>query len=91
MPNWKKPVGRVRVVGMLEGASFLLLTAVAMPLKYFAEISDGFDGVKSPFVLKGNHLAKIAADAKEALDFRIRAVSKALNICACDTLSFCGY
>ncbi len=40
MPNWKNPVGRVRVVGMLEGASFLLLTAVAMPLKYFAGIPE---------------------------------------------------
>jgi integral membrane protein len=36
MPNWKSPVGRMRLIGMLEGASFLLLMGVAMPLKYFA-------------------------------------------------------
>ncbi len=29
-------VGRLRLVGMLEGASFLLLLGVAMPLKYLA-------------------------------------------------------
>ncbi len=29
-------VGRLRVVGFLEGLSFLVLLGVAMPLKYFA-------------------------------------------------------
>jgi integral membrane protein len=29
-------LGRLRLVGFLEGASFLLLVGVAMPLKYFA-------------------------------------------------------
>jgi integral membrane protein len=28
------PLGRLRVIGMIEGASFLLLLGVAMPLKY---------------------------------------------------------
>ena len=28
------PIGRLRVVGLVEGASFLLLLGVAMPLKY---------------------------------------------------------
>lgn len=36
MPNWKTAIGRVRLTGMLEGISFLLLMGVAMPLKYFA-------------------------------------------------------
>lgn len=36
MPNWKTAVGRMRVVGMLEGVSFLLLMGIAMPLKYLA-------------------------------------------------------
>ncbi|MES2441084.1 MAG: DUF3817 domain-containing protein [Verrucomicrobiota bacterium] len=40
MPNWKNQVGRVRLVGMFEGASFLLLMGVAMPLKYFAGIPE---------------------------------------------------
>lgn len=35
-PDWKSTVGRMRLVGMLEGVSFLLLMGVAMPLKYFA-------------------------------------------------------
>lgn len=34
MPNWKTSVGRLRLLGMMEGASFLLLMGVAMPLKY---------------------------------------------------------
>jgi integral membrane protein len=29
------PVGRLRLLGMIEGCSFLLLLFVAMPLKYF--------------------------------------------------------
>lgn len=30
------PIGRLRVVGLLEGASFLALLGIAMPLKYLA-------------------------------------------------------
>ena len=30
----RTPVGRLRLIAMLEGASFLLLLGVAMPLKY---------------------------------------------------------
>jgi integral membrane protein len=33
-PDLKTAVGRLRVCGMLEGISFLLLLGVAMPLKY---------------------------------------------------------
>jgi integral membrane protein len=33
-PSLASPIGRLRLVGMLEGASFLLLLGVAMPLKY---------------------------------------------------------
>lgn len=36
MPSYRTAVGRVRLIGMLEGASFLLLMGVAMPLKYVA-------------------------------------------------------
>lgn len=32
----KSEVGRLRLVGILEGVSFLLLLGVAMPLKYLA-------------------------------------------------------
>jgi integral membrane protein len=33
-------LGRLRFVGFLEGASFLLLLGVAMPLKYFAGLPE---------------------------------------------------
>jgi integral membrane protein len=36
MHSLKTTLGRLRVIGWLEGASFLLLLGVAMPLKYFA-------------------------------------------------------
>lgn len=32
----RTPLGRLRAIGLLEGASFLLLLGVAMPLKYLA-------------------------------------------------------
>jgi integral membrane protein len=31
---WKTPIGQLRMIGMLEGLSFLVLLVVAMPLKY---------------------------------------------------------
>jgi integral membrane protein len=34
--NLTTPIGRLRVVGAIEGASFLLLLFVAMPMKYLA-------------------------------------------------------
>ena len=40
MPNWKSPVGRMRLIGMFEGVSFLLLMGVAMPLKYLAGLPE---------------------------------------------------
>jgi integral membrane protein len=35
----KTSVGRLRAIGLVEGISFLLLLGVAMPLKYFAGLS----------------------------------------------------
>ncbi len=32
---WQTPIGKLRLVGMLEGTSFILLLFVAMPLKYW--------------------------------------------------------
>ena len=37
---FQNPVGRVRVVGMFEGTSLLLLMFVAMPLKYLSGVPD---------------------------------------------------
>jgi integral membrane protein len=34
----RTPVGRLRVIGLIEGLSFLFLLGIAMPLKYFADI-----------------------------------------------------
>lgn len=36
IPNWETAVGRVRIIGMAEGISLILLMGVAMPLKYLA-------------------------------------------------------
>ena len=36
MPWWKTSIGRLRVIGLWEGVSFLVLLLIAMPLKYFA-------------------------------------------------------
>jgi integral membrane protein len=36
MHSLKTTLGRLRVIGWAEGASFLILLGVAMPLKYFA-------------------------------------------------------
>lgn len=32
----KSPIGRLRIIALLEGLSFLLLLGIAMPLKYMA-------------------------------------------------------
>ena len=36
MPDLQSPIGRVRLLGRIEGVSFLLLMGIAMPLKYLA-------------------------------------------------------
>ena len=40
MPNLRTIVGWVRLTGMVEGVSFLLLKGVAMPLTYMAGIPE---------------------------------------------------
>lgn len=32
------PIGRLRVIGFVEGISYLVLVGIAMPLKYFADM-----------------------------------------------------
>lgn len=34
------PIGRLRLIGFIEGISFLLLLFIAMPLKYFAGLPE---------------------------------------------------
>lgn len=36
-PSLQHPVGRVRIIALAEGVSFLLLLGIAMPLKYLAD------------------------------------------------------
>jgi integral membrane protein len=38
MISLSSPIGRVRLVGVIEGISFLLLLGIAMPLKYAFEL-----------------------------------------------------
>ncbi|NJM37673.1 MAG: DUF3817 domain-containing protein [Akkermansiaceae bacterium] len=38
MQNLKTEIGRLRLLGKMEGVSFLLLMGIAMPLKYFANL-----------------------------------------------------
>lgn len=34
----KTAIGRLRIIGILEGISYLLLLGIAMPLKYWADL-----------------------------------------------------
>jgi len=36
----RSPIGRVRASGIVEGASFLILLFIAMPLKYWANMPE---------------------------------------------------
>ena len=36
----RTPVGRLRMIGLIEGISFLVLLGIAMPLKHFAEMPE---------------------------------------------------
>jgi integral membrane protein len=35
---WKSTFGLLRVIGIIEGISYLVLLFIAMPLKYFADL-----------------------------------------------------
>ena len=39
------PIGRLRLVGLVEGVSYLVLLAIAMPLKYFAGLPQAVEVV----------------------------------------------
>jgi integral membrane protein len=36
--KFNTPIGRLRLVGFIEGLSYLILLGIAMPLKYFADM-----------------------------------------------------
>ncbi|RYD18722.1 MAG: DUF3817 domain-containing protein [Verrucomicrobiaceae bacterium] len=40
MPNLKTSVGRLRLLGMIEGVSFLVLMGIAVPMKHLMKIPE---------------------------------------------------
>ena len=42
---WRSPVGRLRIVALCEGWSYVLLLGVAMPLKYGFDLPSAVRGV----------------------------------------------
>lgn len=64
----KNSLSRLRLVGYLEGASFLLLLGVAMPLKYLADMPEMVRVMGSAHGLL--FLLYIAAVANAASDYR---------------------
>ena len=72
-------LGRLRVTGILEGSSYIILLAIAMPLKYFAD---------EPWLNKQVGLAHgilfvlyviLVIEVKIALDWSIRKMLVALG------------
>ncbi len=43
----RTPIGRLRLIGLIEGTSFLLLLGIAMPLKYLAGIPEAVFAIGS--------------------------------------------
>ena len=37
-PSINHPIGRIRLIGLLEGISYVVLLGIAVPLKYMAEM-----------------------------------------------------
>ncbi len=75
MPKLNTTVGRVRVAGIAEGISFLVLLGIAMPLKYFADqpLAVRYVGWAHGLLFILYALAILQAWAGSALPFR-RAV-----------------
>lgn len=65
----RHPIGRLRLLGMLEGASFVLLMGVAMPLKYMAgmPLATSIAGSVHGFLFVA--LVYLAIQTKVALDW----------------------
>jgi integral membrane protein len=74
------PLGRLRVVGLLEGISFLLLLGIAMPLKYFAgqPLAVRYVGMAHGILF----LLYLLAIVPVALDFRWRLKTIGLAVLA---------
>ncbi len=74
------PLSRLRLVGCLEGVSFLVLLLVAMPLKYFADqpLAVRYVGMAHGILF----LLYLLALAPVALDHRWKARTLALAVLA---------
>lgn len=72
MGSYKTLVGRVRLVGAIEGISFLLLLGLAMPLKYFADLPQAVSivGMAHGVLFIGFCLVLLQAWLGEHLNFR---------------------
>jgi integral membrane protein len=72
MGSYKTLVGRVRLVGAIEGISFLLLLGVAMPLKYYANMPKAVSivGMAHGVLFVGFCLVLLQAWLSEHLSFR---------------------
>lgn len=73
----RTPIGRVRLTGIIEGLSFVILLLIAMPLKYWADVHEAVTIIGSLhgalFVI---YLLAIAqAFFSKRLSFRMSAVS----------------
>ncbi len=76
----RTPLARLRLVGLLEGLSFVLLVFVAMPLKYFADqpLAVRYVGMAHGILFMAYLLAVIPV----ALDYRWRWTRIALAVVA---------
>ncbi len=74
------PLGRLRLIGILEGISFLLLLGIAMPLKYLADqpLAVRYVGMAHGILWIGYLLALVPV----ALDYRLGWKTIALAVIA---------
>lgn len=75
----------MRLVGMLEGVSFLLLMGVAMPLKYFAGQPDAvkYTGWLHGLLFIGYCLANLSALVSGKISFRDSVVALIASLIPC--------
>lgn len=73
-------LGRLRLIGLLEGLSFLVLVLIAMPLKYFAgePLAVRYVGMAHGILFLGYLLAIVPV----ALDYRWKLGTCALGVLA---------
>ena len=75
----------MRLVGMLEGISFLLLMGVAMPLKYFAGLPDAvkYTGWIHGLLFIGYAMANLSALVSGKISFRDSVIALIVSLIPC--------